>query len=107
MKTIPRHLSLVPACPYTFAISLAIVEVEKRLQGRAARGAHPYASAFVRHYCGTRTTKADQLRRIMHEYTPGDRLRGNTWLRLIRLLPHAVSAALRRCRRILAQGCFR
>ncbi|MGD8165347.1 plasmid SOS inhibition protein A [Pantoea sp. FN0307] len=73
MNTIPRHLSIVPACPYTFAISLAVAEVEKRLQGRAARGAHPYASAFMRHYCGTRTIKADQLRRVMPEYTPGDR----------------------------------
>ncbi|WP_312123444.1 plasmid SOS inhibition protein A [Pantoea vagans] len=73
MNTIPRHLSLVPACPYSFAISLAIAEVEKRLQGRAARGAHPYASAFMRHYCGTRTIKADQLRRVMPEYSPGDR----------------------------------
>lgn len=73
MNTITRHLSLVPACPYSFAISLAIAEVEKRLQGRAARGAHPYASAFMRHYCGTRTIKADQLRRVMPEYSPGDR----------------------------------
>ncbi|WBV24386.1 plasmid SOS inhibition protein A [Pantoea piersonii] len=73
MNTIPRHLSLVPACPYSLAISLAIAEVEKRLQGRAARGAHPYASAFMRHYCGTRTIKADQLRRVMPEYSPGDR----------------------------------
>lgn len=73
MNTIPRNLSLVPACPYTLAISLAVAEVEKRLQGRAARGAHPYASAFMRHYCGTRTIKADQLRRVMPEYSPGDR----------------------------------
>jgi len=73
MNTIPRHLSLVPACPYALAISQAVAEVEKRLQGRAARGAHPYASAFMRHYCGTRTIKADQLRRVMPEYSPGDR----------------------------------
>ncbi|KAA5971486.1 hypothetical protein F3I15_04800 [Pantoea sp. M_9] len=74
MNMIPRHLSLVPACPYTLAVSLAVAEVEKRLQGRAARGAHPYASAFMRHYCGTRTIKADQLRRVMPEYSPGDRV---------------------------------
>lgn len=73
MNTIPRNLSLVPACPYTLAISQAIAEVEKRLQGRAVRGAHPYASAFMRHYCGTRTIKADQLRRVMPEYSPSDR----------------------------------
>lgn len=73
MNTIPRHLSLVPACPYTLAVSLAVAEVEKRLQGRATRGAHPYASAFMRHYCGTRTIKADQLRQVMPEYSPGDR----------------------------------
>jgi len=73
MNIIPRHLSLVPACPYTLAISLAVAEVEKRLQGRAARGAHPYASAFLRHYCGIRTIRADQLRRVMPEYSPGDR----------------------------------
>lgn len=73
MNTIPRHLSLVPVCPYTLAISLAVAEVEKRLQGRAARGTHPYASAFMRHYCGTRTIKAEQLRRVMPEYSPGNR----------------------------------
>ena len=73
MNTIPRHLSLVPACPYTFAVSLAIADVEKRLQGRAVRGAHPYASAFIRHYCDTRTIKADHLRRVMPEYSPRDR----------------------------------
>ncbi|MEA5105646.1 hypothetical protein [Pantoea sp. S18] len=49
MNTISRHLSLVPACPYTLAVSLAIADVEKRQQDRAARGAHPYASAVVRH----------------------------------------------------------
>ena len=27
----------------------------------------------MRHYCGTRTIKADQLRRVMPEYSPGDR----------------------------------
>lgn len=37
MNTVPRHLSLVPACPYTLAISLAVAEVEKRQQDRAAR----------------------------------------------------------------------
>lgn len=73
MNTIPRHLSLVPACPYTLAVSLAIADVEKRQQGRAACGAHPYASAFVRHYCGTRTIKADHLRRVVPEYSPRDR----------------------------------
>ncbi|MDU5476078.1 MULTISPECIES: plasmid SOS inhibition protein A [Pantoea] len=73
MNTIPRHFSLVPACPYTLAVSLAIADVEKRLQGRAVRGAHPYASAFVRHYCDTRTIKSDHLRRVMPEYSPRDR----------------------------------
>lgn len=73
MNTIPLHLSLVPACPYTLAVSLAIADVEKRQQGRAARGAHPYASAFVRHYCDTRAIKADHLRRVMPEYSPRDR----------------------------------
>ena len=33
MNTIPRHRALVPACPYTLAVSLAIADVEKRLQG--------------------------------------------------------------------------
>lgn len=28
MNTIPRHLSLVPACPYTLAISQAFADVE-------------------------------------------------------------------------------
>lgn len=73
MNTIPRHLSLVPACPHTLAVSLAIADVEKRQQGRAVCGTHPYASAFVRHYCGTRTIKADHLRRVMPEYSPRDR----------------------------------
>jgi len=73
MNTIPRHLSLVPACPYTLAISQAFADVEKRLKGRAACSPHPYASAFMRHYCGTRTIKSDQLRRVMPEYSPGDR----------------------------------
>jgi hypothetical protein len=73
MNTIPRHRALVPACPYTLAVSLAIADVEKRLQGRAVCGAHPYASAFVRHYCETRTIKSDHLRRVMPEYSPRDR----------------------------------
>lgn len=73
MNMIPRNLSLVPVCPYTLAVSLAIADVEKRQQGRATRGAHPYASAFVRHYCDTRTIKADHLRRVMPEYSPRDR----------------------------------
>ena len=73
MNIIPRHLALVPACPYTLAICQAVADVEKRLQGRAACSAHPYASAFMRHYCGTRTIKSDQLRRVMPEYSPGDR----------------------------------
>jgi hypothetical protein len=73
MNTIPRHLSLVPACPFTLAVSHAIADVEKRQQGRAARGAHSYASAFVRHYCDIRTIKADHLRRVMPEYSPRDR----------------------------------
>ena len=73
MNTIPRHRALVPACPYTLALSLAIADVEKRLQGRATCGTHPYASAFVRHYCDTRTIKSDHLRRVMPEYKPRDR----------------------------------
>lgn len=73
MNMIPRHLSLVPVCPYTLAVSLAIADVEKRQQGRVACSAHPYASAFVRHYCDTRTIKADHLRRVMPEYCPRDR----------------------------------
>ncbi|WP_217550598.1 plasmid SOS inhibition protein A [Pantoea sp. GbtcB22] len=73
MNIIPRSLSLVPACPYTRAVSLAIADVEKRLQGRAQRGAHPYASAFLRHYCDTRTVTSDHLRRIVPEYSPRDR----------------------------------
>lgn len=79
MNTIPRHLSLIPACPHTLAVSLAIADVEKRLQGRAACGTHPYASAFVRHYCDTRTIKSDHLRRVMPEYSPRDRLHPPPW----------------------------
>ncbi|MDF7630689.1 plasmid SOS inhibition protein A [Erwiniaceae bacterium L1_55_4] len=73
MNIIPRSLSLVPACPYTRAVSLVIADVEKRLQGSAQRGAHPYASAFLRHYCDTRTVTSDHLRRIVPEYSPRDR----------------------------------
>ena len=73
MNIIPRSLSLVPACPYTRAVSLAIADVEKRLQGVAQRGAHPCASAFLRHYCDTRAVTSDPLRRIVPEYSPRDR----------------------------------
>lgn len=73
MNTIPRHLSLVPACPYTYALSMAIAEVETRQQRNTMRGPYPYASAFLRHYCGAKSLKSDHLRRIMPEYTPGDR----------------------------------
>ena len=105
MNTIPRHLSIVPACPYTFAISLAVAEVEKRLQGRAARGAHPYA--ITAGHAPLRLISCAGSCLNTHPVIALRRLRGNTWLRSIRLLPHAASAALRRCRRIPAQGCFR
>jgi len=73
MNIIPLHLSLIPVCPRTLAIALAIADVEKRKQGRAFSGVHPYASAFLRHFCGTRTIRADHLRRVMPEYSPLDR----------------------------------
>lgn len=109
MNTIPRHLSLVPACPYTLAISQAFADVEKRLKGRAACSPHPYASAFMRHYCGTRTIKSDQLRRVMPEYSPVDRNAppARDYLAALdTLIATRASAVLRRCRRIPAHGCF-
>ncbi|MCX2958616.1 MAG: plasmid SOS inhibition protein A [Serratia symbiotica] len=65
--------SLVPACPYRQAIAAATAEVEKRQQGRAFCGEHPWANAFLRHFCGTKKIRSEHLRRVMPEYSPRDR----------------------------------
>lgn len=73
MSHIPRHLSLVPACPYRQAVAAATAEVVKRRQGRALSGDHPWANAFLRHFCGTKTIRTGHLRRVVPEYSPRDR----------------------------------
>ncbi|MEN4892567.1 plasmid SOS inhibition protein A [Erwinia billingiae] len=73
MSHIPRHLSLVPACPYRQAVAAATAEVEKRQQGRALSGDHPWANAFLRHLCGTKKIRSEHLRRVVPGYSPRDR----------------------------------
>ncbi|EOS93552.1 plasmid SOS inhibition protein A [Erwinia tracheiphila PSU-1] len=77
MKThgnvIPRHLALVPHCPYASAIALATAEVEARSLSRGTVGESAYAHAFLRHLCGCKTVRAGHLRRVVPLYVPSSR----------------------------------